>query len=245
MFDSAAHAQRRSLRADAIARREALDPARHQVLSVALLKHLAAGFGAPLAGLLTGFCWPYRNEFDVRGFVTGVLQQGGDVALCALAPGDAELTFRRWRPDMPLVEGAFRIPIPRDGESVVPDALLLPMNAFDQAGYRLGYGAGFFDRYLAAPDPPPLTIGLCFAMFGIDSMQPEAHDHRMDFIVTDAVIRRALPEETARLTPPQAALAVHEIAAARGFVASARAFSSPVCYAAEFPGYFGDAPDKH
>ena len=52
---------------------------------------------------------------------------------------------------------SFGIPEPINGPAVVPDVLLVPLLGFDAAGYRLGYGGGYFDRTLAAFSPRPTT----------------------------------------------------------------------------------------
>jgi 5,10-methenyltetrahydrofolate synthetase len=63
--------------------------------------------------------------------------------------------------------------------------ILLPLNGFDPAGYRLGYGGGYFDRTLAALSPRPLTIGIGFELNRIASIRPQAHDLALDWIVTE------------------------------------------------------------
>ena len=64
--------------------------------------------------------------------------------------------------------------------------ILLPLNGFDAAGYRLGYGGGFFDRTLAALSPRPLAVGVGFEINRLDSIRPASHDQRLDWIVTEA-----------------------------------------------------------
>ena len=69
-----------------------------------------------------------------------------------------------------------------------PQALLIPLVAFDAAGYRLGYGGGFFDRTLDALHPRPLSIGVGFELNRVETIRPEPHDRRLDAIVTEAGI---------------------------------------------------------
>ena len=78
------------------------------------------------------------------------------------------------------------------GAWLVPDLILLPLNGFDAAGYRLGYGGGYFDRTLAALLPRPLAIGVGFEINRLDSIRPESHDQRLDWIVTEAGAFRAV-----------------------------------------------------
>lgn len=78
------------------------------------------------------------------------------------------------------------IPIPAGDGSLHPEVVLLPLVAFDADGYRIGYGGGYFDRTLAAMSPRPLAIGVGFELARVDSTGPQAHDIRLDVIVTEA-----------------------------------------------------------
>lgn len=80
------------------------------------------------------------------------------------------------------------IPAPVDTPFLQPELLIVPCNGFDAHGYRIGYGGGFFDRTMAALDPAPTTIGVAFEAARIEDVQPQAHDRRLDWIVTEAGI---------------------------------------------------------
>ena len=75
-------------------------------------------------------------------------------------------------------------------------------SVFSQAGAQLlapgglGHGGGFFDRTLAALEPTPLSIGVGFELARVDSIHPEAHDMRLDAIVTEAAVRHTRPIRT-------------------------------------------------
>ncbi len=64
------------------------------------------------------------------------------------------------------------------------------MIGFDEMGFRIGYGGGYFDRTLVAIAPRPLAIGVGFEILRLDSVHPQRHDIPMDFIVTEAGIYR-------------------------------------------------------
>jgi 5,10-methenyltetrahydrofolate synthetase len=89
-----------------------------------------------------------------------------------------------------MQDDRYGIPTPIEGEFAVPEVLLIPVNAFDAQGYRLGYGGGFFDRTLAALNPAPLTIGVGFELSRVETIDPQAHDIRLDAIVTEAGVFR-------------------------------------------------------
>lgn len=72
------------------------------------------------------------------------------------------------------------------GERLIPDAhtlLIIPALAFDRAGQRLGYGKGFYDRYLSGRTVG--TLGVCFAEFLLEALPIEPHDVPVQNIITD------------------------------------------------------------
>lgn len=181
---------RQNLRRNMIARRSALPSATHAALSAAVRKQLDEGFPA-LAELIVGFCWPVQNEPDLRPLILELIARGGRVALPVVVCAGAPLAFREWWPDQPLAPDRYNIPTPTDGAFLVPQAVLLPVNAFDAANYRIGYGGGFFDRTLASLSPRPLAIGVGFDFQRVESIHPQAHDLPLDAMVTESGINRA------------------------------------------------------
>lgn len=186
------NADRRALRKQLVERRLALPPEDCARLSAAICAHLKAGF-PQLTGMRVGFCWPVKNEPDLRPLMCSWIESrnAGFAALLPVVvePG-AALAFRAWTPDSRLEPDRYGIPAPVEGEFLVPEALLIPVNAFDAAGYRIGYGGGFFDRTLASLQPSPLSIGVGFELSRVDSIGPQAHDKRLDAMVSEAGVFR-------------------------------------------------------
>ncbi len=178
-------AWRRALRQAMVARRRQLTVAAHADLSARIVAHLLQALTLP-AGTAVGFCWPVKHEPDVRDALAAWRQAGCHAALPVVVAENMPLAFRHWHPDAELVPDRYGIPTPTQGEWMTPEVLLLPLNAFDAAGYRLGYGGGYFDRTLAAAAPRPLAVGVGFEMNRVDSIRPEAHDQRLDWIVSEA-----------------------------------------------------------
>ncbi|MBT9522998.1 MAG: 5-formyltetrahydrofolate cyclo-ligase [Dechloromonas sp.] len=176
-------AWRRVLRRDMVARRAALGEAAHDGLSARIVEHLLAALPLPR---VVAFCWPIKHEPDVRAVVERWTALGAIAALPVVVAEDAALAFRVWTADTPLAPDRYGIPTPMAGDFVQPDLILLPLNGFDGAGYRLGYGGGYFDRTLAVLSPRPLAVGVGFETNRLDSIRPENHDQRLDWIVTEA-----------------------------------------------------------
>jgi 5,10-methenyltetrahydrofolate synthetase len=183
---------RRELRRTALARRMALDPDEHARRSRAIRRHLAAHF-PQLAALRVGFFWPTNGEPDLRPLLE-TWRAAGNGAFAALLPvvvdEAAALGFRDWRAGAAMAKDRYGIPTPAAGDFVQPQALLIPLAAFDLAGFRLGYGGGYYDRTLAGLRPRPLAIGVGFELARVDSIHPEAHDERLDAVVTETGVMR-------------------------------------------------------
>lgn len=176
-------AWRRTLRREMVARRAALSDAEHGALSARMVEHLLAALPCP--GVFA-FCWPIKHEPDVRALVAAWTARGARATLPVVVEPDEPLAFREWQPAARLVPDRYGIPTPAAGAWLVPELILLPLNGFDDAGYRLGYGGGFFDRTLAALSPRPLAVGVGFEINRLASIRPESHDQRLDWIVTEA-----------------------------------------------------------
>jgi 5-formyltetrahydrofolate cyclo-ligase len=137
------------------------------------------------SGTSIGFYWPFRGEFDARPLLTELRGKGTRLALPVVVEKGRPLQFRAWSPGERLVRGVWNIPIPAEGEAVDPDVLIAPLVGFDPAGYRLGYGGGFYDRTIASRPTKPLVIGVGFALARLATIYPQAHDVPMDVIVTE------------------------------------------------------------
>jgi 5-formyltetrahydrofolate cyclo-ligase len=144
-------------------------------------------------GMTVSVYWPIRAEPDLRPWMHAKWRAGIRIALpVAVALGEP-LVFREWRPDARLARGLWNIPYPADGAEVIPGVVLAPVVGFDSAGYRLGYGGGFFDRTLARMTAKPLVVGLGYPEASIPTIFPQPHDIPMTRIVTGAMPQLNLP----------------------------------------------------
>ena len=180
---------RKQLRRDAIAAREALDDSARALRDAPLRAALAALIDE-LAPTVLGFCWPYRGEPDLRALVTRWLAAGTArrAALPVVDAAAGTMHFRQWTRNSEMIPDRHGILMPARGATLTPTHLLIPLNAFDARGYRLGYGAGYFDRTLATLDPAPVAIGVGYELGRVATTHPQAHDRPMHWIVTEAGI---------------------------------------------------------
>jgi 5-formyltetrahydrofolate cyclo-ligase len=136
----------------------------------------------PVGAIVSGY-WPIADELDIRPLLRALHGVGHPIVLPVTPKRGNPLTFRLWRPGDVLEPerfGTFR-PV---GEERVPDFLLVPLLAFDRRGYRVGYGAGFYDRTLAAL-PRRLALGVAFATQEVDEVPAGPSDIPLNAIATE------------------------------------------------------------
>ena len=183
--------------------------------------HIERAFPDLVHGTLA-FCWPYRNEYDVRHLAAALRRRGAKTAMPVVVAPRTPLIFREWHPGVELVKGPLGIPYPVGSPEVALDNVLLPMVGWDGDGYRLGYGGAFFDRTLASLAKRPRVIGLAYEQAYLKTIHPQSHDIPVDFVVTERGVYRREKEGLKFLDNPGG-------------------YSSPPCYAGELaPGYFGE-----
>ena len=183
-------ADRRALRKLLIERRLALPADAWDGHCRRIRALLQAGF-PQFSGMRVGFCWPFRKEPDLRPLIeswAGEGWQGFAALLPVVIDENRALAFRAWSPDTAMVIDQHGIPAPAAGDFLIPQALLIPVNGFDAAGHRIGYGGGYFDRTLASLSPRPLAVGVGFELARLESIHPEPHDQPLDVMVTEAGI---------------------------------------------------------
>ena len=247
-------AWRKGRRGELITARAAVAPAQRKTWGERITALLEMGFAVP-SGAVIGFCWPYKGEFDARFVVRHWCQQGVTAALPEVVEKARPLRFRKWWPGAPMRQGVYDIPVPDGTEVLLPDVMVVPMNGFDEQGYRLGYGGGYFDRTLAALQRCVLTIGVSFEALRLPTIHPQSHDIPMDFVVSEAGIYRAGGRKLVRLDAEACADDAKDLLQSRdlprrrrpssmsaGMTQGTSGYSSPACYAHEIaPDYFGES----
>ncbi len=140
-----------------------------------------------------GLYWPIRGEFNPRDAALAWQVAMNDEYEASLAlpwatkagagrePG---MTYRLWDGSEPTTRDECGIACP-DSRPADPDVILVPCVGFTREGFRLGYGAGYFDRYLAAhPDVTAVGIAWSEAEITEAEMAPQAHDLPLMIIIT-------------------------------------------------------------
>lgn len=140
-----------------------------------------------LEPLSLGLYWPLEGEFNAAAWAAthklgGAMQLALPFARKAGDRGPAAMEFRRWDGTPPTLKDECGIPC-ATGPVLVPEVLLVPCLGYTREGFRLGYGGGYFDRWLEA-HPGVTTIGLAWSCCEA-SFEVQPHDQAMTVVVTE------------------------------------------------------------
>jgi 5-formyltetrahydrofolate cyclo-ligase len=172
-------AEAKRLRAEAFARHG-------RVPSEAVAAHGIGFAGRAPPAVVSGFL-AIGEEIDPAPLMLRLEREGYTLALPVMEAKGKPLVFRAWAPGDPLAEVMWGIREPLAAAPVVePDVVLGPLLAFDAAGYRLGYGGGFYDRTLARlrAMKPVVSIGLAYDEQRVDAVPHSSYDERLDWVLT-------------------------------------------------------------
>jgi 5-formyltetrahydrofolate cyclo-ligase len=137
---------------------------------------------------IVGLYEAFRDEIHPGEVAERLAGLGRTLALPSTPKIGHPLIFRAWTPGDRLVMGRMNIPEPSpDAPEVHPHVLLVPPVAFDRRGYRIGYGAGFYDRTIPQLRAmhPVFTLGYAFACQEVEHLAAEHHDVPLDAIATE------------------------------------------------------------
>jgi 5-formyltetrahydrofolate cyclo-ligase len=185
---------RKELRKRLIRDRLAMDPETRQRHGERIVHGIPEAVGR-IQGLTISAFRPIQGEPDLTPFLEALASRGGRCALPVVVGTGMPLVFRAWAPGDPLEPGVWGIPVPpEDSPVVVPEVVIAPVVGFDRAGYRLGYGGGYFDRTLAALGPGVRFLGVGFFRSALPTIYPQPHDVPMEAVVTEGGIFRPEPD---------------------------------------------------
>lgn len=184
---------KRALRREVIARRDALSERDRAAASLAIADRVVALPEARQARSAMAF-WSFGSEVDTAPLIERLVAGGktltlpriesSDVVPVAFVPGD------------PTTETSFGAMEPAGGRVLDPselDLVIVPGVAFDRSGNRVGYGAGYYDRFLRRTRPGVPAVAIAFSAQVVPEVPTGGTDRRVDAIVTEAEVIRCRP----------------------------------------------------
>lgn len=185
---------KRAVRTMVLARRDAMSAEQRAEASEAIAARFLGLEQVHRARTVMVF-WSFGSEVATGPIIDALHERGITVVLPTIVRG--ELQPRTWAPGEPLTTTSFGAEEPASGNVVDPvsiDVIAVPAVAFDRAGRRVGYGGGYYDRFLPFAGPSCLRVGVGFAMQLVDGDLPAGDfDHRVDLVVTESQAHGSLP----------------------------------------------------
>ena len=138
-----------------------------------------------------GGYYPTNYEIDDLHILDLLEKKNFKVSLPIIKQNN-QMDFYKWSSNEPLKINKFGIPEPLSSKIIYPDILLVPLVAYDNYLNRLGYGGGFYDRYIERIEKikKVIKIGLAFSFQEISSIPTNPYDKKLDFIITNKEILR-------------------------------------------------------
>jgi 5-formyltetrahydrofolate cyclo-ligase len=179
-------AEKKQMRLDAAALRDALPREARQDAAEAIAARpfpLKVGVGVVVSGFM-----PMKSEINPLPLLRRLEDMGARIALPAIAGRGKPLVMRQWRFGEPLAAGVWGIREPKaEAPEVDPDILLVPLLAFDRAGYRVGYGGGYYDLTISTlrAKKNATAVGIAFAAQQVAKVPATERDARLDLVLTE------------------------------------------------------------
>lgn len=181
-----------AIRQLALHRRAALTEAQRQELSRRIHVHILSHPWIQAAAIVHTYC-SFGSEVETHELCRALLERGKRVAVPVVPPGATELLHVWLRPGMRFRSNRWGIPepevppqewLPTEAlELRASDVVLVPLVAYDRQLYRLGYGRGFYDRFLR--QVPARRVGLAFSVQAVEELPHEPHDVPLHAVITE------------------------------------------------------------
>ena len=133
-----------------------------------------------------GGYYPYNHEINVMDILRKLEKLNYKISLPKINK-NFQMDFFYWSFNDPLKINRYGIPEPISNKKIFPSILLVPLVAFDKNFNRIGYGGGFYDRYIKKlkKNKIVITIGLAYSFQKVKEIQINKYDAKLDFVVTD------------------------------------------------------------
>ena len=137
-----------------------------------------------ILGKIIGGYYPYNYEIDILQILEKFEKEKFIITLPRIKK-NSQMDFFQWSTNDPLVINKFGIPEPISKKIIYPDILFVPLVAFDKQFNRIGYGGGFYDRYIAKIKKRKkiITIGFAFPFQKVKKIVTNKYDKKLDFIL--------------------------------------------------------------
>ena len=139
-----------------------------------------------IQGKVVGGYYPYNYEVDVMKILNNFEKKKYLISLPKIKK-NYKMNFFNWSFKEPLMINKYGIPEPTSNKIIYPSIFLVPLVAYDEKLYRIGYGGGYYDRYLKKIRKRKkfITIGLAYSFQKVKKIPIKEHDMKLDFVITE------------------------------------------------------------
>ena len=139
-----------------------------------------------LKGKIFGGYYPYNYELDILNILESLEKKNFLISLPKIGKNNT-MSFYQWSLNDPLKINKYGIPEPISKIKVNPEILLVPLVAFDDQLNRLGYGGGYYDRYISKvqKNNKIIKIGMGFSYQKVKKLPVNKYDKKLNYIVTE------------------------------------------------------------
>ena len=131
---------------------------------------------------------PYRNEISTKLINDSLFSLGYEISLPCNYDQKKNLIFRNWKITNDLVKNKYGILQPKEDMSECnPEMIIVPLVGFTLSGYRMGYGGGYYDRFIDSKNKTNkiITVGFGYSFQEVNELPTEHHDKKVDWILTE------------------------------------------------------------
>ena len=135
-----------------------------------------------------GSYFPFRNEISTKLIHELLFSLEFEISLPCVNDEDQNLIFRNWKTNDDLVKNKYSILQPKDDAiEDYPEMIIVPLVGFSMSGYRLGYGGGYYDRFIGAKNKSGkiITVGFGYTFQEVNDLPIESHDQKLNWILTE------------------------------------------------------------
>ena len=135
---------------------------------------------------IVGGYYPYNYEINILSVLEKFESSKFIISLPKISV-NSQMNFFKWSTKDPLKINQYGIPEPITNKVIYPDILLVPLVAYDKNLNRIGYGGGFYDRYInrIKKIKKIITIGLAYSFQKVEKIPIDKYDIKLDFIITE------------------------------------------------------------
>jgi len=183
-------------------RRRAI-PAEERARLSALIEERLLALLVPLDPTTVMAFSSFGDEVETHAIVQALHRQGRQIALPVVA--GRTMRAAAFRPGDPVATARYGAAEPVSAQDVPPaviDVVIVPGLVFDLQGFRIGYGRGYYDRFLPRLRPDALRIGIAFHVQVVPEVPHGPPDQPVDLVVTDAATIRCRPDRLEGRVPP-------------------------------------------